>query len=82
MLRDWLKRKHGGNRFLQGLEAETWDETHDHDLTSLTAHFRDKDVLSKFIDDRLIPWYHDKVGNRIKVCITTLSYRSNYVNMI
>jgi len=71
-LREWLRRKDGGHNFLRGYEADTWDKFNEKDLVSLTARYRNKDVLSKWIDIYIIPLCHrlwgDRLGKRVKLC--------------
>lgn len=66
-LRQWIKQRNGGNKFLQGFERDTWDGTHDNDLVSLTARDTDQDVLSKWIDHYAVPLYHRVLGHRYRV---------------
>jgi hypothetical protein len=52
---------------LKGYEAETWDKSNEEDLVSMTHRYQDKDVLSKWIDIHVIPFYHRTLGHRLKV---------------
>ncbi len=52
--------------FLRGYEAETWNHQHEGDLTSLTDRYRNKDVLSKLIDQHCIPWYDRVRGSKVR----------------
>jgi len=64
-LRDWLRRPTGGNRFLRGPERFTWDEDYENDLVSLTDRNRGKDMVSRWIDRRLMPLYHNALGRKV-----------------
>ncbi len=52
---------------MKGYEAETWHKSNEKDLVSLTARYRDKDVLSKWIDIYIVPQYHRYLGQRLQV---------------
>jgi len=67
VLREWLDRPEGGDFFLRGREAEIWDK--DKDLIAPASRESDKDSLTLWITDTLIPWYHCRWGYRIKVSI-------------
>lgn len=54
---DWLDRPEGGDFFLRGREAETWD--HERDILTLSRHQAERDSVTGFINDVIIPWYHD-----------------------
>lgn len=66
-LQDWLESRDGGDFFLRGYEAETWDKSNEEDLVSMTNRYRDEDVISKWIDVYIIPLYHRTLGYRLKV---------------
>ena len=66
-LQDWLESKEGGNCFLRGYEADTWDQSNEEDLVSMTNRDREMDVLSKWIDVNVIPLYDRFLGHRLKV---------------
>ncbi|KAH0563000.1 hypothetical protein GP486_002433 [Trichoglossum hirsutum] len=67
-LRDWLERKKGGNYFLQGREADPWqdEDKHTKDLISLISHHREKDFFTSWIRDKFLTWFHDGWGHRFK----------------
>jgi hypothetical protein len=66
-LQDWLRSKDGGDLFLRGYEAETWDKLNEEDLVSMTNRYQEKDVISKWIDVYIVPLYHRTLGRRLKV---------------
>lgn len=66
-LRGWLEDRDGGDIFLRGYEAETWDKLNEKDLVSMTNRDRDKDIIAKWIDTYIIPLYHQTLGHRLKV---------------
>jgi hypothetical protein len=70
---DWLGHTQGGNHFLRGYEADTWDEANKEDLVSMICRSREKDRLSKWIDVNVIPFYHQMLGRRYKVRNSLLS---------
>ncbi|KAL8939487.1 MAG: hypothetical protein Q9211_002718 [Gyalolechia sp. 1 TL-2023] len=61
----WLERSEGGNFFLKGREAPIWEA--EDDLVSLDSRQRDKDALTSFINEKVVPWYHRRWGYRTKV---------------
>ena len=65
LLQEWLDRPEGGDFFLRGREADIWES--DKDLIALSRRQADKDCITHFISDVLIPWYHHRWGNRVKV---------------
>ena len=66
-LRDWLDHDEGGHLFLQGREAWTWDPSHTEDIFSVSEVSTNKDMLSQYISDQFIPWYHRKLGHCLNV---------------
>ena len=65
LLREWLDRPEGGDFFLQGREAAMWN--HDEDLLTLSSRQAERDNLTQWICNRLVPWYHRRWGHRIPV---------------
>jgi hypothetical protein len=65
-LRDWLEDRDGGDLFLKGYEADTWDVVNEEDLVSMTDGYHDKDIIAKWIDVYIIPLYHRTLGYRLK----------------
>jgi hypothetical protein len=65
--RNWLNHDEGGHLFLQGREAWTWDPCHTDDIISISGMSTNEDMLSQCINDRLIPWYHRKLGHYLNV---------------
>ena len=67
VLQDWLERKRGGDFFLKGYEADTWKESNAEDLVSMIGGQKDEDVLTQWVNVSFIPWFHDVLGQQIKV---------------
>lgn len=65
LLQEWLDRPEGGDFFLRGREAEIWES--EKDLIALSSRQAEKDTITRFISDRLVPWYHRRWGHRVKV---------------
>lgn len=66
VLQEWLDRPEGGDMFLKGWEADTWDCG---DLITLSSRQKNKDGLTSFVNDTVVPWYHRTWGSRFyKVC--------------
>ena len=49
-LRDWLDRPEGGDFFLEGLEAEPWEEPSSRDLVALCPR-REHDQFAQYLSD-------------------------------
>jgi hypothetical protein len=64
-LRDWLERPEGGDFFLEGLEAEPWEEPSSRDLAALCPR-REHDQFAQYLSDMIVPWYHRRIGYRKK----------------
>jgi hypothetical protein len=62
-LRDWLDRPEGGDFFLEGLEAEPWEEPSSRDLVALCPR-REHDQFAQYLSDMIVPWYHRRIGHR------------------
>ncbi|KAL9036090.1 MAG: hypothetical protein Q9180_004498, partial [Flavoplaca navasiana] len=54
---EWLDRPDGGDFFLRGREAEMWEE--EEDVLTLSRHQANKDIVTGFVNDVVVPWYHD-----------------------
>lgn len=65
-LREWLDRPEGGDFFLRGREANTWQVNSD--FIKLCGQWSDIDALTGAIYNWIIPWYHHVWGHRAKVC--------------
>ncbi|KAL9601210.1 MAG: hypothetical protein Q9179_002939 [Wetmoreana sp. 5 TL-2023] len=55
-LQEWLDRPEGGDFFLQGREADTWND--ENDILTLSRHEAERDTVTGFFNDLVIPWYH------------------------
>ena len=58
---EWLEAEDGGNKFMQGPEFFTYDETCQTDLVSMRHDRRDPDIITKAID-KSVPWFHYHIG--------------------
>ncbi|KAL8840376.1 MAG: hypothetical protein Q9176_003869 [Flavoplaca citrina] len=56
-LQEWLDRPDGGDFFLRGREAEMWED--EGDVLTLSSHQANKDTVTGFVNDVVVPWYHD-----------------------
>ncbi|KAI4129924.1 MAG: hypothetical protein LQ338_002009 [Usnochroma carphineum] len=73
VLQGWLDRPEGGDFFLKGREAYTWEM--EKDLVSLNEQQPGQDGLTKLINEKLVPWYHRRWGHRTqKPSLTAESY--------
>jgi hypothetical protein len=64
-LRAWLERPEGGDFFLEGVEAEPWEESSSRDLVALYPR-REHDQFAQYLSDQIVPWYHRHIGHRKK----------------
>jgi hypothetical protein len=62
-LRNWLDRPEGGDFFLEGLEAEPWEEPSSRDLVALWPR-QEHDQFAQYLSDMIVPWYHRRIGHR------------------
>lgn len=64
-LREWLERPEFGDNFLQDREADVWEQSKD--LIALAApKASENDTLAMWISSTCVPWFHRKIGHRIK----------------
>ncbi|KAI4164254.1 MAG: hypothetical protein LQ342_002219 [Letrouitia transgressa] len=63
-LREWLDRPEGGDFFLRGREADTWQVNSD--FIKLCGQQSDMDALTRAIYNKIIPWYHSVWGHRVR----------------
>lgn len=61
-LRDWLERPEGGDFFLEGVEAEPWEEPSSKDLANLYPR-RDHDKFAQYLSDLIVPRYHRHIAH-------------------
>ena len=61
VLKDWLSRPEGGNRFLGAVEKGPWSGNQDDDLISLLPQ-SGHDRFGQRLSDRFLPWYHSLIG--------------------
>ncbi|KAL8878803.1 MAG: hypothetical protein Q9198_003465, partial [Flavoplaca austrocitrina] len=54
---EWLDRPDGGGFFLRGREAEMWED--EEDVLTLSQYQANKDTVTGFVNDVVVPWYHD-----------------------
>jgi hypothetical protein len=52
--------------FPRNLEYTIWSEENEVDLTSLTGRYQKMNLLSKWIDSKLLRWYYNKIGHRLR----------------
>ncbi|KAL8983455.1 MAG: hypothetical protein Q9205_002316 [Flavoplaca limonia] len=63
-LQEWLDRPEGGDFFLKGREADTWETVND--LIALDRRRPSNDALTNLINEKLVPWYHRRWAQRFK----------------
>jgi len=51
--------------FLQGREADPWEESCD--LVGLAGVDAEKDIFTRWISNKCVPWFHKRFGYRMKV---------------
>ena len=60
-LRNWLDRPDGGDLFLEGVEADQWEEHYSGDLVAVGQH-REQDRFAQYLSNKIIPFYHRHFG--------------------
>jgi hypothetical protein len=68
-LRKWLKRPNMGNFPLIGRDRNSWGDEKEGDFIALCAR-HGEDIFSKWFTDKVIPWFHNIVGENFKVDLT------------
>jgi hypothetical protein len=63
-LKEWLARPKGGANFLDGVEAEPWEEKNTADLITISPRSQ-RDIIATFIGNKFVPTYHRYIGQRI-----------------
>lgn len=64
-LHRWLGHRCGGDLFLQGIEADLYEEHNLRDLVVLSGGSEPGDSLAEYICAKLVPLYHNLVGHKI-----------------
>lgn len=59
--RYWLEWERGGDNFLQGIEADPYQEDHTDDLVTLSSQ-TGSDSFAQYLCDTLLPTYHRLIG--------------------
>jgi hypothetical protein len=65
-LNEWLERPDMGGVFLEGQDSDVWERPDRLDLVVLKAR-RNESLLSAWMSDRFIHWYHQTIGFRLAV---------------
>jgi hypothetical protein len=65
-LTEWLQRPDLGNVYLEGQDSDVWDKPDRLDLLVLKPRKNDS-LLSLWLSDRIVHWYHQQIGCRLKV---------------
>ena len=60
-LRHWLERPDGGDFFLEGIEAEPWEDPSSRDLVALNPR-PEHDQVAQYLSDKIVPWFHRHFG--------------------
>jgi hypothetical protein len=63
--REWLERPRMGAFPLLGLDANSWEAEHEHDLMSLLSR-KPRDAFSKWLSTSIVPLYHRVLGSKYK----------------
>ncbi|PYH92131.1 hypothetical protein BO71DRAFT_400783 [Aspergillus ellipticus CBS 707.79] len=63
VLQDWLGRPEGGNSFFESAaEFNVYDQINENDLIALCSRHEDVDNMTRWIFNRVIPWFHGRWG--------------------
>lgn len=68
LLNLWLTHKNGGDRFLQGVEYDVWDEKLISDLVSISSR-ASADGFLRWFQEQLLPRLHHKFVDMWRVCV-------------
>jgi hypothetical protein len=77
-LQTWMKTPSMGNVYLLGPDSDIWEKPDQFDLVTLHAQ-ENGDLISRFLTDVLIHWYHRLFGWHFKVCYP-ISFRVYVLN--
>jgi hypothetical protein len=64
---NWMKNPRMGNVYLLGQDSDIWENPASEDMITLKAR-NIEDSVSRFLTNRVIHWYHQTLGWRVKVC--------------
>ena len=65
-LKEWLDRQDMGNVYLQGQDSDVWDKPDRLDLVVVKPRKKES-LLSAWMSDNLVHWYHWTVGSKLTV---------------
>ncbi|KAI9763827.1 MAG: hypothetical protein M1840_009081 [Geoglossum simile] len=68
-LRKYLRCHLGVGNFFRGGEGLPWSEVNSGDLVDLSSCHGEKDLLTRWISNTLVLWYHKHIFNRFRVCL-------------
>ncbi len=66
VLREWYGDPDFGAEFLPWPEGKAWNEEMTGDLVALSVRKTDGDVFTRWITEKLLPKYHQKIGYKFK----------------
>ena|ERR1700761_6446598 len=65
-LRKWISRQgRGGCLLIRGIESQAWEKEYESDIAALSTGYEEKDVFSRWFNDKAITWYHNLMSQRL-----------------
>ena len=65
-LKEWLDRPDMGGIYLEGQDSDVWDKPDHLDLITMKPRMNES-LLSAWISDAFVDWYHRTIGSRLTV---------------
>jgi hypothetical protein len=65
-LKEWLDRPDMGGVYLTGQDSDVWEDPDRFDLIAVKAR-RTESILSSWMSDRIVNWYHSHIGRHLQV---------------
>ena len=66
VLREWYKDPDFGAEFLPWPEGKAWSAEMTEDLVALSVRTSDGDVFTRWVTEKIMPRYHEKIGYKFK----------------
>jgi hypothetical protein len=64
-----------GNVLLQGQDSDVWEKPDRLDLI-VVKHRKNESLLSAWLSDRFVHWYHQTISYRVKVSVMQLRQKA------
>jgi hypothetical protein len=74
-LRGWLDHPDGGDFFLEGDEADTWDDENPEEYVTLYSEIEEKDSFTLWARNTFVRRWHNRIFYRFKVLFLASCHR-------